>query len=94
MLTQTELNEARRQKCLDKLINYNGQILTLAAYLARYPTERKHAYVQEYSDREVCLEHKKLDHPKTHYCVWHTQNGHETGIEIPKLVYDQVNAPE
>lgn len=47
--------------------------------------------IQEYSNKKVCLEYRKLKTPKTFY--WVEFEGVKNGLLVPKLLYDYIDAP-
>lgn len=87
--TTNELNEARRQKALDRLYNFSGRVMTLGAFLGTVTITKKTVWVQEYSSKKICLEYKKIT-PRSHYTVWYLEDGKEVGIDVPKLVFDAI----
>lgn len=95
MKTNEKSNKARLEKQLDKLYNFEwtGGVLTLRDFIAKYPPLYKNIYTQNYSEKKINLEYKKLDKPKIHYQIWYNYLGNEYGIEVPKLVYDYLDLP-
>lgn len=88
MTTTAELNEARRQKALNRLYNFSGSIMTLGEYINSKTIVRKSEYVRTHETHRRELEYKELSKPKTEYTLWYMDNGRELGIDVPKLVYD------
>lgn len=83
-----ELNEARRIKALNKVFNFDGQVMTLGQYINSKKIVRKSEYTRTHEMHRRNLEYKELATPKKEYTLWYTDNGRELGIDVPKLVYE------
>ena len=88
MLTNNELNEARRVKALATVYNFSGKIMTLGDYINSKTIVRKSTFVREYENHKRDMYYHKLAAPKTEYTLWYIDNGRELGIDVPKLVYE------
>lgn len=85
------MQDARLQKCLNTKYNFNGIIMTLENFFLKNPPLFKQIFIQEYSDKRIHLEYKKLNAPKKHYTIFYNSN---QCVEVPKLVYDYYDIPE
>lgn len=80
----------RLNKCLDRRYRFDSGTMSLHQWLQSQELTHKTQHTREYAlyKRNGC--HKKLKEPKTHYSVYVG----ESGIEIPKIVWDALNLPE
>jgi len=89
--TIATMNNAKLNKILTKTVKIKNISTTWGKYLESNTPKLKGVSIQEYSNKKVCLEYKKLKTPKTFY--WVEFEGAKGGLIVPKLLYDHVKAP-
>lgn len=87
-MNTNDLNEARRQKALNRLFNFDGKIMTLGQYINSKTIVRKSEYTRTHENHKRDCMYRELAQPKKEYTLWYMDNGRELGIDVPKLVYD------
>ena len=92
-LDQTNLTPLQRGRLVKALDKKWRDSITKNAYTTRERLKKgdfigKETSVQEYSNRKVNLEYKKLANPKTTY-EFKTKDGYL--VEVPKIIYDRVS---
>lgn len=81
--------QGRIKKALAKRFTFEDGVATLGARIRRYTWHRKDSWVQRYG-KERCLEKPLLKHPKTWYTIWRWENEKETGLTVPKVVWEHL----
>lgn len=95
MADLTLARQGRLNKALNKRFTFDDGVFTLSQRIRRFAWHRKDTYVQHYASRERCLEHPKLSRPKTWYSLWRWDDEKETGLTVPKIVWDSLaDVPE
>lgn len=82
--------QARLDKCLDRQYNFDGEVMTLRDYLTSAPLTHKTTYTRTRSTRKTNGQYPKLKRPVTTHTAWVG----ESGVEVPKLVYDALDLPQ
>ena len=84
-------NQARLDKCLDKVSRWPTGTMSLRSFLAANQPAYKTVYVQKYASREVCLNRPKLKKPRSHYTLWFARpDSNDSGFDVPKIVWDSL----
>ena len=80
--------EARKRAALNKLYNFDGQIMSMAEFFNLNPPIRKIATTRNHETKRRELEYKPLSAPKTEYSIYYKDGDNERGIGVPKMVFD------
>jgi|SRR6185295_14506860 len=86
----TAANQARLEKALSKLYRFDPIVLSLGQWIEAGGITRKSKHVRRTASKKRGLEYKTLLEEKTEYTLWKG----DYGLDVPKLVYDSVEAPE
>ena len=86
MLEQAQ--EARLQKALNKLFNFDGKVMTLREFFSSKHLVRASAQTRNHETHRRELEYKPLSNSVTEYTIWYTEGERELGIDVPKVVYE------
>ena len=88
-----EWREERLRRALAARYYHNGlaRDLSLAEILMENPPTHKSTYKRYYHLYRTGLEYKRLARPVKTYTLWWATN---TGISVPKVVYDAYDVPE
>ena len=92
MWNQSAMRAGRIRKALARLYCFNGKdVMTLGDWLDAHRAELTHktTWVQTYTAKRVRLDRPELTQAKTWYTVWRG----DTGLDIPKIVYDSLDLP-
>jgi len=92
MWNQSALQAGRLKKALARHYCFNGKdVMTLGDWLDAHRAELTHktTWVHTHTAKRVRLDRPELTQPKTWYTVWRG----DTGLDIPKIVYDSLDLP-
>ena len=94
----TPMERGRIEKALRVKQRYEQiGVLTRSQRLAQITVTRKSFHVRRHEThkRDGC--YPELKNPVTEYSLWYADDrygGHETGMDVPKVIYDLVAVPE
>jgi hypothetical protein len=90
-LPEDPKQRARVWKQLDKLYNFYGKgVMSLGAFLRTYGVHHKTVEIRNHAVHKTQGEYKTTRDIRT-YTLWQDER---TGVDVPKLVYDLIDAPE
>lgn len=86
-------NNARLANAYAKLYNVDGKTMTLSQLLSSLTIVEKTARTRTLETHKRCMEYKELSKPVVEYNVWYMEDGRKLGWNVPKIVYDDIDAP-
>lgn len=84
-------HKARLDAALDRQYYFDGQLMSLRAYLAAHPPIGKHVTIQTHTSKRVALCYEPLRRPRLWYGA-DMPGG--VSLDVPKIVYDALDVPE
>jgi hypothetical protein len=94
MTMSPHLKAAQLHRTLARLYRFERAVMPLGDFLRTVTVTRKSSSVQTHTTRRVHLEYRELHQLRMNYTLWYSDGERETGLDVPKCVWDSYAVPD